>query len=248
MPSAPRHCAHALGTRVDVLTGDTLLEELRDAPQAESVHLAYVNAHSLNLAYADPRFRAALGRCTYVLNDGIGLDLNGSDFTLRLLELAAEQDWRVFLYGGRPGVAARARTELARMIEGLTIVGVEDGFTHDQREVAQVIRRARPDVVIVALGQPLQELWIDQWLPETGCHLGVGVGAFLDFASGQIPRAPTWIHRIGLEWMYRLLQEPRRLARRYLVGNPLFLWRALRLRGSERGLMTISGNLGAPGI
>jgi exopolysaccharide biosynthesis WecB/TagA/CpsF family protein len=215
------------------------------------VHLGYVNAHSLNLAYQDETYRNALQGCAYVLNDGVGLslaarmrgvtfpdDLNGSDFTLRVLALAVQRDWGVFLYGGRPGVAEQATDELGRRVPGVRIVGVHDGFEGEPGEVAGRVAESGADVVIVALGNPLQELWLNEWLSETGCRLGVGVGAFLDFVSGRVRRAPPWMHAIGLEWVYRLCREPRRLARRYVLGNPLFLYRAWRLRGQERGVRT----------
>jgi exopolysaccharide biosynthesis WecB/TagA/CpsF family protein len=238
-----------LGTRIDVVTGPELLGELESAMPSHPVHLGYVNAHSLNLAYRDETYRNALQGCAYLLNDGIGLslaarmrglifpdDLNGSDFTLQVLALAAKRDWGVFLYGGRPGVAEQAAGELDRRVPGVRIVAVHDGFSGERHEVARRVRESGADVVIVALGNPLQELWLNEWLPETGCRLGVGVGAFLDFISGRVRRAPDWMHAVGLEWVYRLYHEPRRLARRYVLGNPLFLYRAWRLRTQERGV------------
>ena len=238
-----------LGTKIDVVTGPALLGALEHALPSHPVHLGYVNAHSLNLAYRDQTYRDALQGCAYLLNDGIGLtlaarmrglvfpdDLNGSDFTLQVLALAAKRDWGVFLYGGEPGVAERAAGELDRRVPGVRIVGVHDGFSGEPDAIARRIRDSGANVVIVALGNPLQELWLNDWLPETGCRLGVGVGAFLDFVSGRVQRAPGWMHAIGLEWVYRLYREPRRLARRYVLGNPLFLYRAWRLRGQERGV------------
>jgi exopolysaccharide biosynthesis WecB/TagA/CpsF family protein len=236
-----------LNTWVDAISGREVLAILSDRSLHQSRHLCYVNAHSLNLAYRDKSYRDALSRAHLVLNDGVGLDLaarmqgrafpenlNGSDFTLRLLSFAAEKGWRVYLYGGRPGVAAIARERLCDTIAGLEIVGVCDGY--DQRaaeEIVADIRAASAGVVIVALGQPQQELWLDSHLADTGCHLGVGVGAFLDFASGRVVRAPRWMNRLGVEWLFRLVQEPGRLWRRYVVGNPLFLCRAWRLRATE---------------
>lgn len=232
-----------LNTWVDVISGPRVLEAIADRSHGRPRHLCYVNAHSMNLAYQDEAYSAALARADLVLNDGIGLDLaarmqgrrfpenlNGSDFTLRLLALAAEQGWTVYLYGGQPGVAASARDRLCEQIEGLEIVGVCDGYTATTEQVVADIRSVRADVVIVALGQPQQELWLDAHLAATGCHLGLGVGAFLDFASGRVVRAPGWMNRVGIEWLFRLVQEPGRLWRRYIVGNPLFLWRAWRLR------------------
>jgi exopolysaccharide biosynthesis WecB/TagA/CpsF family protein len=235
-----------LNTRVDMISGAEVLAALADRSDNQPRHLCYVNAHSLNLAYRDPSYREALSRAHLVLNDGIGLDLaarmqgrrfpenlNGSDFTLRLLSVAAAEQWRVYLYGGRPGVAAAARERLCERIEGLQIVGVCDGYDATDREVVKEINAVRADVVIVALGQPEQELWLDEHLAATGCHLGLGVGAFLDFVSGRVARAPQWMNRMGVEWLFRLVQEPGRLWRRYVVGNPVFLWRAWRLRAAR---------------
>ena len=233
-----------LNTWVDALPGDEVLAILSDRSLQAPRHLCYVNAHSLNLAYRDESYRGALSRASLVLNDGIGLDLaarmqgrdfpenlNGSDFTSRLLSLAAEKEWGVYLYGGHPGVAATAKKRLCASIDGLKVVGVCDGY--DDRaaeEIVDEIRAAAADVVIVALGQPQQELWLDTHLAATGCHVGLGVGAFLDFTSGRVTRAPRWMNRLGIEWLFRLVQEPGRLWRRYVVGSPVFLWRAWRLR------------------
>ena len=242
-----------LHTWIDTTSGEQVLSTLADEPADRARHLCYVNAHSLNLAYRDALYQDALARADLVLNDGIGLtlaarmrghrfpeNLNGSDFTLRLLALSAERGWRVFLYGGQPGVAASAGERLATLIDGLEIVGVSDGFRDEHPdEIASEIRRSGADVVIVALGQPQQELWLDRHLAATGCHLGVGVGAFLDFAAGRVTRAPLWMNRLGVEWLFRLAQEPGRMWRRYIVGNPVFLWRAWSLRNAE--LMTNRG-------
>jgi exopolysaccharide biosynthesis WecB/TagA/CpsF family protein len=238
-----------LKTWIDANPGGEVLARVSDRSVDEPLHLCYVNAHSLNLAYRDDSYHGALSRAQLVLNDGIGLELaarmrgcgfpenlNGSDFTLRLLARAAERGWRVYLYGGQPGVAATARDRLCDAIDGLDIVGICDGYDdRPAEEIVQGIRLAGADVVIVALGQPRQELWLDRHLAATGCQLGVGVGAFLDFVSGQVVRAPHWMNRMGIEWLFRLVQEPGRLWRRYIVGNPLFLWRAWRLRSIEMG-------------
>jgi len=242
-----RRRIRVLNTWVDVMSCEEVLGTLSTGSYGRACHLCYVNAHSLNLAFRDDRFGAALRSADLVLNDGIGLDLaawmrgrrfpenlNGSDFTLRLLRLAADKGWRVYLYGGQPAVAATVRDRLSQTIEHLQVVGVCDGYTHkSNEEIVEDIRAARADVVIVALGQPRQELWLDAHLADTGCRLGVGVGAFLDFVSGRVPRAPHWMNRLGVEWLFRLTHEPGRLWRRYIVGNPLFLWRAWRLRAEN---------------
>jgi N-acetylglucosaminyldiphosphoundecaprenol N-acetyl-beta-D-mannosaminyltransferase len=239
-----------LGVPVAVLDARSALAEVarlaeRAGPHgphpARPARVVYVNAHTLNLAARDPEYRAVLGRAHLVLNDGAGValaarlhgrrfpaNLNGTDFNPRVLELAAARGWRVFFLGGRPGVAAAAAERLGARIPGLEIVGTRDGYAPTAaRAVLRTIRVARPDLVMVGLGNPHQERWLDLHLGATGARLGVGVGGFFDFAAGRVPRAPAPLRRLGLEWTYRLAQEPRRLWRRYLVGNPAFLARVL---------------------
>ena len=232
---------------MDVASGAEILRRLEERPTNEPQQITYVNAHSMNLAQRNPEFRAALSRSAVVLNDGIGIgiaarmrgvrfpeNLNGSDFTLRIISLASAHGWRVFLYGSHPGVAEAARTRLIAIEPRLQVAGVCDGYTNRPERVLELIRNCGADLVVVALGQPAQEIWLAQNLNASGCHLGVGVGAFLDFTSGRIKRAPTWMSRAGIEWVFRLTLEPTRLWRRYVIGSPLFLWRAWRLRMSDR--------------
>jgi exopolysaccharide biosynthesis WecB/TagA/CpsF family protein len=233
-----------LGLEVSRLTPEralALVEELADAPGPATI--AFANAHTLNLACDDPGYLAVLRRFSAVFNDGTGMaiaarlkrspfpaNLNGSDFSPRILELCARRGWSVYLLGSKPGVAERAAERLKAQIPGLEIAGCHHGFlAPDENEaVARRVRESGAEVVFVAMGNPLQELWLDRHLAATGARLGVGVGAFLDFAAGEVPRAPAWMNRWGIEWIYRLWHEPRRLWRRYLLGIPLFLWRVSR--------------------
>jgi exopolysaccharide biosynthesis WecB/TagA/CpsF family protein len=234
-----------LGVGVCKLTGDQVLHAIgQSAAEGSPQVLAYVNAHTLNLAVRDRELRAALGRSALVMNDGLGVslaarmrgerfpeNLNGSDFTVQLLELAADKGWGVFLLGCEPGVADRASNQLSKRIESLRIVGTCHGFTGESDDLlAKRIRDAGAGMLIVAFGSPRQETWIDRNLEATGALVGVGVGAFLDFSAGKVVRAPRWMNILGIEWCFRLLQEPRRLWRRYIIGNPLFLLRAWRDR------------------
>lgn len=241
--TAPR-VIEVLGVGVHKLTGEEALQEIDGWDRARPRMLAYVNAHTLNQSVGDARFRDALNQADLVLNDGFGLslaarmrgerfpeNLNGSDFTRRLLELAAARSWRTFLLGGEPGIAQQAAHRLQQAIDGLQIVGVCDGFSGASEGLLSArVRGSQADLLILALGNPLQELWLTRNLSETGVHIGVGVGAFLDFTAGKVRRAPRWMNILGIEWCFRLIQEPRRLWRRYIVGNPLFLARAWRDR------------------
>jgi exopolysaccharide biosynthesis WecB/TagA/CpsF family protein len=232
-----------LGVRVDKLTREQALRRV-DTWEGDCMRILFVNAHTLNLTVGDPRLLDALHRSDLVLNDGIGLslaarmrgerfpeNLNGSDFTMCLLDLAASRQWRVFLLGGKPGIAEAAARRLTERVPRLRVVGTCHGFTGaDDRALAERVRRARADVLLVAFGNPLQEVWLDRYLEATGARIGAGVGAFLDFSTGSVRRAPLWMNRLGIEWCFRLLQEPKRLWRRYLLGNPVFLARAWKAR------------------
>lgn len=233
-----------LGVAVDKMTCEEVLAEVERRAGEDPVMLAYVNAHTLNLAVSDRELREALCGCDLVLNDGIGLNLaarmrgerfpenlNGSDFTARLLQLAAERGWSAFLLGGEPGIADTAAQRLCERIAGLTIAGTCHGFTNESDELlVHRIRETGAQLLIVALGSPQQEVWLARNLHATGALVGVGVGAFLDFSAGKVKRAPHWMNVLGVEWCFRLVQEPQRLWRRYVMGNPLFLLRAWRDR------------------
>jgi exopolysaccharide biosynthesis WecB/TagA/CpsF family protein len=239
-----------LGVPIARLDADTALDEVeRLYEDAEPQIAAYANAHTLNLAYRDASYRALLNSAGIVLGDGAGVmiaaklhraplpeNLNGSDFNPRILGLAAARGWPVFLLGGRPGVADRVAARWCDELPHLDVAGTAHGYIDAGRasEVAASIKASGAGLVMVAMGNPLQERWIAEHLPATGARLGIGVGAFFDFSAGEVPRAPAWMNRVGIEWLFRLYQEPRRMWRRYLLGNPLFLARVAKARSSGR--------------
>lgn len=215
--------------------------------QQAPAHLAYANAHTLNLAVSDPGYKAALERADLILNDGSGValaarlygtrfpeNLNGTDFNPLIVEAAAERGWPVYFLGGRPGVAERAAEVLRARHLSLQVAGTRDGFFTDASPIVAAIRESGAGLLLVAMGNPLQELFIDRHLDATGARLAVGVGAFFDFAAGIVPRSPAWMNRAGIEWVYRLAQEPRRMWKRYILGNPLFLMRVVKERLGRR--------------
>ncbi|HEY7875337.1 MAG TPA: WecB/TagA/CpsF family glycosyltransferase [Actinomycetota bacterium] len=232
--------------RLDVATALDEVERLYEMPGPQIV--AYANAHTLNLAYGDPSYRELLRDAGIVLGDGAGVmlaarvnraplpvNLNGSDFNPRILERAADRGWPVYLLGAADGVAERAAERWTRALPGLDVVGTRHGFTPRASwgELAASVKATGAGLVMVAMGNPLQERWLEEQLPASGARLGVGVGAFFDFSTGQVPRAPAWMNRAGIEWVYRLYQEPRRMWRRYVLGNPLFLARVAKERLSR---------------
>lgn len=247
--SGDRPAITLLGVRYASLTPEAALAEAERLYESEKPgSIVVTNAHGLNVAYSDPRYREVLNRADLVLNDGKGVmlaallkgrrfpaDLNGNDFGALLLQHCAARSWPVYFLGARPGVAQRAAERARERYPGLRIVGSRDGYfsAEEENDVIQSVRDAGAGVLLVALGNPRQERWMDVNLRRTGARLGMGVGAFFDFMAGEVERAPGWINRMGLEWLFRLVKEPRRLWRRYLLGNPLFLWRVLRERARE---------------
>jgi len=187
---------------------------------------AYASA-SLSLADGQPLVWASR-----LLGSPLPGKVSGSDLVPPLMERAGRRGWRVFLVGGAPG-AARASAERFSGAYGVRIVGVEDGRIDlvsgpADDELMQRIRRAEPHLVLVALGAPKQELWIAARRERLAPAVFLGVGAALDFAAGTLRRAPLWMQRAGLEWLFRLAQEPRRLARRYLWNDLKFVRILLR--------------------
>ncbi len=218
-------------------------QELFDAGSARFI--AHANVHTVNLAVADPDYRAVLDRAALVLNDGKGVmlaarllgtrfpaDLNGNFFGPLLLRHAAKRGWPVFFFGAKPGVAERAAGRVVDELPDLQIAGVRHGYfsAGEGDLVAREIRATGAGLVMAGLGNPMQERWLDRHLETTGARLGIGVGAFFDFQAGEVQRAPLWMNRMGLEWVHRLAKEPKRMWRRYLVGNPQFLWRVVQQR------------------
>jgi exopolysaccharide biosynthesis WecB/TagA/CpsF family protein len=138
----------------------------------------------------------------------------------------------MFFLGGDPGIAEKARDQAQVQCPGLSICGVHHGYfsADEDDDVVATIRGARTDILLVGLGQPKQEKWIDRNLRATGAKVAMGIGALFDYHAGKTKRAPIWMRRMGLEWLGRLIPgrgEPRRLWRRYLFGNVRFLWLAL---------------------
>lgn len=211
---------------------------------------AFVNPDCLNIAYRSADYRAALAGADQVWPDGIGLRLagrllgwslranvNGTDLFPRLCARCAATGQSLFLFGARPGVAAAAAEAMRVAHPGLRIAGVRDGYhaAGEEEGVVAAINASGADILLVALGAPRQELWLAAQHQRLRPAVRIGVGGLFDYYSGRIPRAPQWMREIGLEWVWRMAQEPGRLWRRYLIGNPLFLWRVWRQRRSAAG-------------
>lgn len=198
--------------------------------------VAFVNANLALFAIERVDLRKTLGRFL-LLNDGVGIEianrilngsgfpanLNGTDFIPHLLS-RVRTPLRIFLLGATQTTVATAACVMASRWPRHTIAGQASGyFRADQEDaIAKTIAQSRAHLVLVAMGNPRQEAWIARHIPRCA-PCAIGVGALFDFAAGNVTRAPRWIRTLRLEWLFRLSQEPRRLWRRYLIGNTRFL-------------------------
>ena len=195
-------------------------------------HVVTASIRFMSVAMQDRSFASIINGADLAVTDGMPLiwlskllgapipeRITGPDLLLSLAKLAAERGFSVYLMGAAPGVAEDAATRLCAMHPGLKIAGTHHGYfdEDEELEVVYAIRRCRPQFLFVALGCPKQEFWIHRWMHELDVPVCIGVGGTLDILTGRLKRAPTWVQRAGLEWLYRLQQEPRRLWRRYLL-------------------------------
>jgi N-acetylglucosaminyldiphosphoundecaprenol N-acetyl-beta-D-mannosaminyltransferase len=233
-----------LGVRVDDLDTEGTLDRIEELLAAGGHHLvATVNPEFVMLARRDPAFHRLLDSAALCLPDGWGVTwaarrqgrslatrVTGVDLIPLLAKRAAERGWRLFLLGAAPGVAESVAALLRAEHPALAIAGSHAGVAGPEgdEESLRLIAAAHPDIVLVAYGAPRQELWIARNLAHLEAGVGIGVGGAFDYLSGSVRRAPAWMRRAGLEWLYRLLRQPWR-ARRMAV-LPLFALEVLRAR------------------
>ena len=216
----------------------------------ERATIQFINAHCINMLGSDRAYAAALHRADYLLHDGSGLslaarlanvalgeNLNGTDLFPELCREAADQGVSIYLLGGKPGIAAAAAEEMVARYPDLHIAGVRDGYWNkaDEDRVIAEINASGAGIVLVGMGVPLQEMWIDRVRNRLAAPIAMGVGGLFDYYSGSIQRAPAALRAAGCEWVWRLMQEPRRLFVRYVLGNPMFVARAMVNGWDQRG-------------
>lgn len=249
------------GVRVDALDVRRLHAFIHHAiVRGWRVPVFYANAYAVVLAHDDPAFARVLEAAPIVLCDGSGTRLGArlvgaelpprityADWIDELAPFLRDQGHSLFLLGGRPGVAEEAARRLALRYPGIRIVGTENGyFRKDGPEndaVVAALNAARPDVLLLGFGMPLQETWCMANLDRLDVRVVLAGGACIDYVAGALRRGPRILVDHHMEWLARLLVEPRRLWRRYLLGNPRFLYLVLRerLRRWTRGRVDDEG-------
>ncbi len=253
-----RERVNVLGVGVDPVTVVELhakiLDFVRDGGHDLVLH---ANVHGLNLCYRDPRLRSFFNAASLVFCDGSGVMLAARILGERIPERITYADWMwqlaafaereglsLFLLGARPGVAERAAARLEERHPDLKIAGVHHGYfdrtvgAPENEAVVAEINAARPDLLLVGLGMPLQERWLLQNWDRLDASVALTGGAVFDYVSGELKRGPRVLTDNGFEWLARLFIEPRRLWRRYVLGNPLFLARVLKQRLTEESSRT----------
>ncbi len=234
-----------MGVAFDDLTMDQAVQ--RGMELAASDGFAYAvtpNPELVMMARKDPAYADALAGAALTLPDGIGViyaakilgrplseRVPGVDFACGVMEGLARTGGRLFLLGAKPGVAQQAAENLKEKYPGLNVCGTHDGYFQDDGPVVEEIKKSGADVLFVCLGAPKQENWMVQNGAATGVHLAVGLGGSLDVFAGTVKRAPERWQKLGLEWLYRLCKEPKRITR--MAKLPGFLLKALwaRVRG-----------------
>jgi len=225
-----------LGLRLDALTMDESLEKSIDLIRMRHKQHVVLNASKVVLASNSPELRMVINGCDLVNADGMAVvwaarllgfkmpeRVAGVDYMHRLMDLAASREFTVYLLGGSSDVVQSTRTFFES--NGVKVVGARDGYWNKDTELDVVdnIRREAPDILFLAIPSPQKEYFLHTHLHNLNCGLAVGVGGSFDIVAGKTRRAPKWMQAVGLEWLYRLLQEPRRMFKRYLVGNTKFV-------------------------
>lgn len=224
------------GVRVDAVTMSEALNIIEGFIKKEKPHqVITLNAEIIHQAWQDPALKEVIRKAHLVTPDGSGVvwaarklgtpvpeRVTGIDLVQALLPLAAQKGWSLYFYGGKPGVAAEAAIRLKALHPGLNITGVSHGYLNEQEnnQLLADLKAKKPRILLVALGAPRQEFWIRQHLADLNIPVAIGVGGTLDVLSGQVKRAPAAFQKLKLEWLYRLLKEPRRARR--LLALPKF--------------------------
>lgn len=218
------------------------------ATERKAQILCLANPNTLNIAWGNPDFYKALREMEVCVNDGVGIriaslmrgvrmryNFAGTDLMPKLFAELPEE-YTAFFYGAEERVNELAVQRVSEQFEKLKIVGRVNGYVDPETEALPAIQRAGADILMVALGQPKQELFMMRHKDLLGAKIAVTCGGMFDFFSGVKPRAPLWMRKAGFEWLFRLCLEPRRLFPRYGIGNPAFLARAIATLGSDKAL------------
>jgi N-acetylglucosaminyldiphosphoundecaprenol N-acetyl-beta-D-mannosaminyltransferase len=236
----PVNKVNILGVGINALTIDSTVNFIQSCiNKSESQYICVIPAHTIMQGYRQPHFRKIINLSGLSTPDGMGVvwllrlkgyknveRVYGPDLMNAICRNSVETNWRHYFYGGEPGVPERLAEKLINKYPNLSIAGMysppfRDLTIEEDKNIINRINETHPDIVWVGIGSPKQEIWMYEHIDKINNSVLIGVGAAFDFLSGSKPQAPLWIQRYGLEWIFRLASEPRRLWRRY-IQYPLF--------------------------
>lgn len=233
--------ATVLDISIDTVTMSEAVARLEQFITKKTPHLiATANAEMVMLAQEDQELATILRQCDLVVPDGAGVvwaarhqgylvpeRVAGYDLSQNLLAQAAGRGYSVFMFGSQPETIDKAKKTALRLYPGLRIVGTREGYftAKDEPSIIQSIRAAKPDILLVALGVPKQEKWLAKNLSDLRVPVCMGVGGTFDVMAGTVKRAPLWMQRLSLEWLFRLLLQPQRVIR--MMALPRFAFKVL---------------------
>jgi N-acetylglucosaminyldiphosphoundecaprenol N-acetyl-beta-D-mannosaminyltransferase len=239
------------GVEIDKYSLDEVLERIINHVLAggSPEYVVTPNAMHILSLQKDAQFREIYRQAFLVVPDGVSLlwsaqflntpmngRVNGTDLFEKICAVAAEKGLKVFLLGGRPGAAEMAKGTLESRYQGLKIVGTHCppyNFESQSEELDLIntkIKATHPDLLFVGLGAPKQEKWIAANYQQLAVPISVGIGVSFELVANMVQRAPVWMQKTGLEWLFRLIVEPHRLWKRYIIGNPMFIFLVLKQR------------------
>ncbi len=235
-------------TKIDCFTTESLNNcILKATKSAEHIIITNVNVHALNIAAKYPKFKKTIDMADYCFCDGHGVmiaarvlgkhipeKITYADWFPKLAVYSEEHELKIFLLGGKDGIANKAAKRLKEVAPKIKIVGMHHGFfdkqnkSHENDLVIEKINNAKPHILLVCFGMPVQEYWIEENRRKINANVILNGGAALDYIGGAIQRPPLWMTSNGLEWLGRMLIEPRRLWKRYIIGNIIFSLRLFK--------------------
>jgi exopolysaccharide biosynthesis WecB/TagA/CpsF family protein len=248
-----------LGIQFDNIKKEQALNKVSDLFDAQKSRCLYfVNAHCLNVAYHDYDYRLALSKADLRLPDGSGIslgcklnqstlcqNLNGTDLFPDLCEQFESTNKSIYLLGAEQDTAEKVSQWVKKHYPNLKVAGFHHGhFKQEQSAtICKEINRSGADILFVAMGVPRQEIWLETHKTQLKTQLNIAVGGLFEFYSQNISRAPVWMRRIGVEWVWRLVQEPARMWKRYILGNILYVFRVWAQAANNKVRANLSGQL-----
>lgn len=213
------------------------------------LHLMGVNADKINAAQEDPRLREIVNSCGVINADGASVVLAsrylkkplpervaGIDLMMKLVALSEEKHYKVYLLGAKQAVVEETAKRLREQFPALELVGFRNGYFQDEDwpAMSAELKRLQPDLIFIGITSPLKENLIEYFQNDGCAGVFMGVGGSFDVISGSIPRAPLWMQKCGLEWLFRVMQEPKRLFKRYFLGNFQFINRIIKEKRTSK--------------